>query len=989
MIHVLRLPAGRTISAYLLLCVLAATMPCGGSLRAQELDSKGKEFWVSFMSNLGSGLGSETSTLRLYLSCDRPTTATITYTATGQTEVIGMPVANKPVEVRLDELYGRFTELEDVFGFAETSYKSYHITAEDEITLYGINIRSKSSDAFLGLPTDVLTGRYIVLAYPNGWDGNGFYDTPSQFCLIATEDSTAVKITPPLGTRVNTHPGAQAFTVNLMKGQVFFGQASLAGEQDVSGTEILADKPVAVFSGHKRTSIPTRVGNFRDHLVEQLPPLDAWGRGALVTPHYVVTPESRDTAVVRILAAFPGTGVTITNSAGSSDVMLGPGISIELPLLEAMSVFATQPILVAQYEHSVNNQVFDIGDPFMMLIPPAEQFDTAYAFQSIIHEEFTNYHFINVVIPAGAEGSLRLDSQPLNVNFLPIPGSRYVYAQKRVIGGSHFIRADSAFGLYVYGYGHANSYGYPGGMLFRKLVSDFQPPEITWDQDCGIVRGMAFDDKITDTGIDSIYTTSETSNMDVTVDPFASGQDSVGYTAHLIDPYQDGVLGIQVIDRGGRSRTQNNVIPGFTLRIAGQQDAPALMDTLVATNSDNFCRQISIRNYGRFEQEITGAVLAQTFPGASITTNFPVKIAAGGLGTIEICFQNLPDTVFSVTLDINGPCVDRRVAIVPIDNRIDTTAPSVTMDGRPCGDEFILSYFESFRASGIISVDVDTLINCSVETLTDTSNLPASVLQLKLHRGDARYDMIYAIVLRDAAGNSVIDRDTIGGFTVAAVATNDYSDTLGLRYDRDWHGDSILMNRQNCDSVALTNYGLRPLDINRIVMKGNVDYSIPPAQFPLRLNPGETRRVALCIEGVEAGLLLDTMMIFDGCDHLEELKVVTPIRVVNGLGQDICNNSIGITTYAPTKRGFLTPPMPNPAAGTAAVDVALAHPARVDLEIFDASGNPAVPVLRGIELPAGINRVSFDVSKLDNGAYFCRMRTASGEVFVEKLMVTR
>lgn len=988
MMKLLQLPS-RTFVRAVLLHVLLALIFSGDYLTAQVLDSKGKEFWVAFMANLGSSPGDPPCDLRFYLSAEKPATVTITHTATGQSRVITMATANVSREVNINGLFGDYTELDDVFGFAEISRRSYHITSTEEITLYGINILFKSADAFLGLPVDVLTGRYIVLAYPNGWDNNtGSYDTPSQFCVIGTEDNTQVRITSPAGTRVNSHAPAVPFTVTLNRGQVFFGQAALNGPQDVSGTEILADKPVAVFGGHKRTSIPTRVGNYRDHLVEQLPPLDAWGRNALVTPHFEVTPGAADTAVVRILAAFLGTEVTITDRTGSQKLTLGPGISIELPLIDPMSVIANQPIMVAQYEHSVGTQG-NLGDPFMMLVPPSEQFDTAYAFQSVLHSEFANAHYINVVIPSGGQNSMLLDNRPLNGNFRPIPGSRYLYAQVRVGGGSHYIRADSAFGLYVYGYGEATSYGYPGGMLFRTLVIDFQPPEISWDDTCGTVRGVTYDDKITDSGLDSVYTTGETKNVNVTIDKFEPGEDSVSYTAQLLDPYEDGAIGIKAIDRGGRIRTQTNLIPGFTVRVAGTQVAPAVLDTFMATNSQFFCRQVTIRNYGQFEQEIAGAVLAESFPGATITTGFPMKIPPGGAGNIEICFDNMQDTVFSVTLDIRGLCVDRRVAIIPIDSRIDTTAPSVALEGRPCADEFIVNYYERGRASGIVSVEVDTLVNCTAEMMTDTTKLPVEVLQLRLRRDNPRQDIIYAIKLRDAAGNTVIDRDTIGGFTVAVLANRSYTDTLGMRFERDWYGDSVMMNNDRCDSVLLTNYGSQAMSINRVLMRGNIRYSVPPAQFPITIPAGEMRWVTVCIEGVETGMILDTMVIFDECDHIEELKVVTPILSANGEGLDNCNNAIGITTYAPTKRNFLTTPLPNPAHTTVTVDVALSQSSRVNLEIFDASGNPALPVLRGIDLPAGINRVAFDVSKLDNGAYFCRMQTATGQVFVEKLVVTR
>src|SRR3954468_17406581 len=83
--------------AVLLLCIASPR-----HLRSQVLDSKGREFWVAFMANWGSLLTNETSHLLLYLSCDRPTTVTITYTGSGDSKFINLPVAKQTVEVNVN-----------------------------------------------------------------------------------------------------------------------------------------------------------------------------------------------------------------------------------------------------------------------------------------------------------------------------------------------------------------------------------------------------------------------------------------------------------------------------------------------------------------------------------------------------------------------------------------------------------------------------------------------------------------------------------------------------------------------------------------------------------------------------------------------------------------------------------------------------------------------------------------------------------------------
>ena len=48
-----------------------------GTLHAQQGDSRGKDFWITFMTNSG-GDGIAPSDLRIYLSCNKPTNATVT-----------------------------------------------------------------------------------------------------------------------------------------------------------------------------------------------------------------------------------------------------------------------------------------------------------------------------------------------------------------------------------------------------------------------------------------------------------------------------------------------------------------------------------------------------------------------------------------------------------------------------------------------------------------------------------------------------------------------------------------------------------------------------------------------------------------------------------------------------------------------------------------------------------------------------------------------
>lgn len=970
-----------------LLPMVAALMLllCGrAALQAQPKpgDSKGTDFWVTFITNAST----PPSDLRLYLSCNKPTVATITYSETDQTVTIPLPVANKAIEVNINDIFGDNVELRKPIYATEVSSKSLHVTADAEISLYGCNVRQYSADAFMALPTDVLGEGYIVLAYPNIATNTSAFNTPSEFAVIATEDGTRVTITPKI--RLERHNTLAPFTVTLNRGQVYFAQArsGLEEPQDVSGTEIASNKPVAVFGGVERTAVPYTLSDYRDHLCEQIPPIDAWGKRAIITPHYAITPKSPFTSVVRVLAAFDQTSWTLD---GVAQPPLGQGETAEITLTRAMSIVADNPILVAQYEHSAGltpppGEDFEFGDPFMMLIPPPEQFDTAYAFQSIDHSEF-KAHFINVVIPTNAVGSITLDNGAMPAAFAPVPGTNFSWAQIRVGAGAHYIRADSAFGLYAYGYGRANSYGYPGGMLFRSLVSDFQSPEIESTIFCAAVEGIIRESRLKDTGIQSMMATGESVNVTVTIPPFEQGADSVPYRADLVDPYQDGIAVIWAIDSMGNVAIARDSVPGFTIRTTGMTgNEPLLDDTLLIFNNGRYCRVFELENYGRHPHTID-SVWTTSDRGGNITLDrpLPLTLLPGAKQRITVCANGWPDSLGEIELFIAEDCASRHVARLPVAVIIDTLPAGPQLVSEPCGDAITIVYTDApRRSSGIASFTIDTLVNADAVYAPTEESFPVDRVELQLSRRDPRQDMIYQVTVVDAVGNRTVRRDTIGGFTLTVLRAP--GDTIDGRS----FGEILLHASAICDSVTLHNYGERPLALTNARMLRNTNYSIPPTQFPMVIQPGDSHRVQICYTARDLGPDLDTLVMVDGCGHVENLAMKSVVVPYDASGRDYCNNALNISLLAPAKRTFLQTPVPNPVSGGAAsVDLGLARDASVTLELIDARGMLARQILRNVDLGAAISRVGFDVSGLQSGAYFCRLRTADGEMLVEKLVI--
>lgn len=228
---------------------------------------------------------------------------------------------------------------------------------------------------------------------------------------------------------------------------------------------MIATKPIGLFAGHRCANVPNASTNYCDHLVEQLPAVSAWGREALLMP--LATRVGGDT--YRILAHEDDTELTLSGPAADSWTMAA-GEARDLLLDDLHRLEATKPVLVAQLS---NGSQFDgvTSDPFMMLIPPSEQFLSYYTFATPV-ANFSG-HYVNLVARATDVAAQRvlLDGEPLAAElFSEFPGSNFVGTQIAVENGTHTVEASQPLGVFVYGYGRDESYGYPGGLSFDRQL---------------------------------------------------------------------------------------------------------------------------------------------------------------------------------------------------------------------------------------------------------------------------------------------------------------------------------------------------------------------------------------------------------------------------------------------------------------------------------------------------------------------------------------
>lgn len=505
----------RLLLVQILFCVLLAAGAGPTIARDPEIitkNSEGKEFWVCFMKNFREGQqtnsqGKDKLKLQLFITSNYDAQVKVEITEIGFEQVVEVK-ANTVITVVLPERSQlRALETPERLGV--------HITSDTAIAVYGLNSRFQTTDTYMGLPVSVLGTEYRAVGYTKL-----AADLLSAVSVIATEDDTEVEFTPNATTTTGRRAGVP-FKVNLRRGDVYTINARFEsiGPCDLTGTLVKSNKKIAVFSGHQCAYVPSQKVDACNHLVEQLPPITAWGMH-----YYLGMLKERSKYTYRVISSEDGTRVFEDTKLVA---VLRKGEFFENPNVNRhVQVTADKPILVAQFAQGFKNGD-SVGDPMMILISPTQQFLSEYRFATPINGDW--HHYINVVTPTSSIEQIRLNGRRLDTSDFTVLGdSRYSIAQISIPFGTHFISSvpgageRTPFGLYSYGFGFKSdaydAYGNMAGQSFFELrrVADTLPPlaegRKVRDDFLLVIR----DDRTSDRGIKSVkvlYSTSLTAEV--------------------------------------------------------------------------------------------------------------------------------------------------------------------------------------------------------------------------------------------------------------------------------------------------------------------------------------------------------------------------------------------------------------------------------------------------------------------------------------------
>lgn len=440
---------------------------------------QGNDFWVGFLSNADNGA---TDPNDLLVQITSISGASGVVCVPGAVPVWSQPFTCPPLSVITVTVpnYAAQSGPGDI-----NAYKGVRISSDSTIVCYAGNYQAYSSDAATAIPTNALGLNYHISSMagyptqPNIYSHQGPY---GEFIVIGTEDNTTVTVN--LTNPSNTMLAGVNYSINLDKGETWqimgkdVTNVLVPQNDELTGSTVSANKPIAVYAG---VECPYIGAPYCDHLFEQVRPNFTWG-----TEHYLAYGNKGGTYnaadVVRVYA--PAAASVVVNGSpavsiparGFQDFLMNPSTG--------MTIISSTPVHVSQvFQGSQASVPPDISDPLMMDILPTAQWASNYIFATSSYFRFQS-HFATIIIDAAQTGSLLLNGSPLTgVTWIPIlPGFAYSFGYKTLALGTAYTLTSGTstpFGLYVYGQGSDESYGFLGGGFLLDITPPPLPIELT------------------------------------------------------------------------------------------------------------------------------------------------------------------------------------------------------------------------------------------------------------------------------------------------------------------------------------------------------------------------------------------------------------------------------------------------------------------------------------------------------------------------------
>ena len=231
--------------------------------------------------------------------------------------------------------------------------------------------------------------KYVYYAISTG---SNIVDSFSTLLLVSANNDTIITITPtdnitiphdlsPTGINTTITSG-NSVTIQLDYLHTFI----IDSTNDLTGSKVVSNKPIAVYSGHTCGEAPTP-GTFAcDFLGEQIPPSVSWGNSFLVSPFST----KKSGYLLKFVSSQQNTNINISCQSNIkyeiSSLQEDATASQLISGRKICYIYANNPILVAQFSLG---QLFNLvggfapSDLAVVIVPPFQHYVTSTVFPAI------------------------------------------------------------------------------------------------------------------------------------------------------------------------------------------------------------------------------------------------------------------------------------------------------------------------------------------------------------------------------------------------------------------------------------------------------------------------------------------------------------------------------------------------------------------------------------------------------------------------------
>ncbi|CAG2214402.1 unnamed protein product [Mytilus edulis] len=384
--------------------------------------NSGTEFVLAFPHGL------DTNVLRLYLS----TSVNESFSVHIETPLLSHTNINVTVSGGAETVVEIPSDL-TVLGTSKSD-KSIFVQAENFIALFASNMQQPTSgDSFIVYPVEVLSTEYVSV---NLKSKNVEYKSTSA--IVAVKDHTIVHLSLPDKSIVKynkTYTFGSQFSVNLKKYEIF----QFSSEDDLSGTTILSNYPIAVISGHQLGNPSVSSKGTRDMILEMLIPWTYWSTRYIAISNPVF--YDGDGELIRIFTLCENATVIIDKSGVHSQINYAAGSTS--------------------------------GDPRLMLPAPVNAWLNEYTFSTPGMPTSGSFNHGLVLVAFGkAIDTITLDNESLEPSLVwfEIAGTNLNYTVLPLSQGGHTLKCIGNLKCwgYVFGINVREEYGTSIGRSFTK-----------------------------------------------------------------------------------------------------------------------------------------------------------------------------------------------------------------------------------------------------------------------------------------------------------------------------------------------------------------------------------------------------------------------------------------------------------------------------------------------------------------------------------------